>query len=82
MIGDKIASATIAGHLIECGTQVTGGISTEWLSIANPKAIEYPVVEMFPNGTFNIRGYALTINSVKEQLLYEIGDPNCYLSPM
>ncbi len=83
---DKIAGATIAGHLIECGTQVTGGVSTNWLEIPDAADIGFPFVEMDKNGAFVITkpthsGGAVTKETVKEQLLYEIGDPAHYLSP-
>lgn len=83
---DKIAGATIAGHLIECGTQVTGGVSTNWLGIPNPSQIGFPVVEVNSNGSFVITkpegtGGIVSEQTVKEQLLYEIGDPDQYLSP-
>jgi hypothetical protein len=83
---DKIASATIAGHLIECGSQVTGGMSTDWLAIEDPVNIGFPIVEMFKDGTFvitkpkNASGW-VNEQTVKEQLLYEISDPKAYLSP-
>ncbi len=83
---DNIASATIAGHLIECGTQITGGFSTNWLSIDSMTHPGYPVIEMYEDGSIivtkpdNTDG-AVTIETVKEQLLYEIGDPDNYLSP-
>ncbi len=51
---DKLAGATIAGHLIECGTQVTGGLSTNWLGIPNPAQIGFPVVEVSSDGSFVI----------------------------
>lgn len=83
---DKLASATIAGHLIECGAQVTGGISTNWLEIPDPTNIGYPVVEMHDDSSFVITkpantGGCVTEQTVKEQLLYEIGDPGNYISP-
>lgn len=83
---DKIAAGTVAGHLIECGTQVTGGTSTHWLDIPEKANIGFPIIEMNPDGTFIITkpersGGAVTIETVKEQLLYEIGDPARYLSP-
>lgn len=83
---DKLASATIAGHLIECGTQVTGGIWTNWLEIEDPVNIGFPVVEIEEDGTFTITkpentGGVVNVETVKEQLLYEIGDPGNYLSP-
>lgn len=83
---DCLAGATVAGHLIECGTQVTGGISTDWLTILNKAHIGFPVVEMFEDGTFVITkpettGGVVNEQTVKEQLLYEISDPSRYLSP-
>lgn len=83
---DKIAGSTIAGHLIECGTQVTGGISTNWLEIANPAEIGFPIAEVNEDGSCIITkalGTSGCVNeqTVKEQLLYEIGDPENYLSP-
>lgn len=83
---DKLAGATIAGHLIECGTQVTGGISTNWLDIPDPAHIGFPVVEMQSDGSFIVTkpkdtGGRVNFETVKEQLLYEIGDPSHYLSP-
>jgi len=83
---DKLAAATVAGHLIECGTQVTGGISTDWLTVPDPADMGYPVVEMSEDGTFVVTkpentGGRVSIQTVKEQLLYEIGDPDQYLSP-
>ncbi len=77
---DKIAAATVAGHLIECGPQLTGGIATHWLELPNPSAIEYPVVTINKSGEFKVSGHYATLKSVKEQLLYEIGDPGRYLS--
>lgn len=83
---DRMAQATVAGHLIECGTQVTGGIATDWLDLLQPEAIGFPIVEMSQDGTFIVTkgknaGGSVTIDHVKEQLLYEIGDPEAYLSP-
>ncbi len=83
---DRIAGATIAGHLIECGAQVTGGISTDWLSIPDPAHIGFPIVEVSSDGTCVVtkpRGTGGWVNArtVTEQLLYEIGDPDAYLSP-
>lgn len=83
---NRLAQATVAGHLIECGTQVTGGISTNWLDIPDRRNIGFPVVEMSPDGSFVITkaensGGCVNIQTVKEQLLYEIGDPDWYISP-
>lgn len=83
---NKIAGATVAGHLIECGTQVTGGISTNWMDISHPADIGFPIAEVNEDGSCIITKPAGTsgrVNeqTVKEQLLYEIGDPENYLSP-
>lgn len=83
---NKIAAATVAGHLLECGTQVTGGCSTDWLLIEHPEKIGYPIVELEEDGTFVITkpekaGGIVTKQTVTEQLLYEIGDPKKYISP-
>jgi hypothetical protein len=83
---DLIAGATIAGHLIECGTQATGGISTDWLEIDDPANIGFPIVEVSSDGSCVVTkpkrtGGVVNERTVKEQLLYEIGDPDNYLSP-
>lgn len=82
----RIAGATVAGHLIECGTQVTGGISTDWLALPNPENIGFPIAEMEKDGSFVITkpkstGGRVSEETVKEQLLYEILDPSNYKSP-
>jgi Acyclic terpene utilisation family protein AtuA len=82
---NPLAGATVAGHLIECGTQVTGGISTDWLNLPNTN-IGFPIVEVSANGSCivtkpNGTGGAVNEQTVKEQLLYELGDPANYLSP-
>jgi hypothetical protein len=83
---NQLAGATVAGHLIECGTQVTGGISTDWLSVPGPGDIGFPIVEVAEDGSCVVTkprgsGGHVTVATVKEQLVYEIGDPANYLSP-
>lgn len=82
----RIAGATVAGHLIECGTQVCGGFSTDWVDLPEVKAIGFPIAEVSSDGSCVITkpagtGGAVTVQTVKEQLLYEVGDPGNYLSP-
>jgi hypothetical protein len=81
-----LAGATVAGHLIECGTQVTGGISTDWLDVPDPTHMGFPVVEIAEDGSCIVTkpqgtGGCVTAMTAKEQLVYEIGDPDNYLSP-
>jgi len=84
---DKLAAGTVAGHIVECGAQVTGGnCQVDWQSIPNMAAIGYPIVEAEPDGTFVITkhgaaGGRVSVDSVKEQLLYELGDPRRYITP-
>jgi hypothetical protein len=84
---DKLAAGTIAGHTVECGAQCTGGnCQVDWQSIPDFAGIGYPIVEAEPDGTFIITkhkgtGGRVTVASVKEQLLYEMGDPHEYITP-
>lgn len=83
---NAIAGATVAGHLIECGTQVTGGFTTNWLDCPDIAHIGFPIAEIQADGSCIITkpagtGGVVNIQTVKEQLLYEIGDPAAYLSP-
>ncbi len=83
---NRLAGATVAGHLIECGTHVTGGISTDWLSVPDPTHMGFPIIEVDEQGDCIVTkpqrsGGRVTPETVKEQLVYEIGDPSHYLSP-
>jgi hypothetical protein len=84
---DRIAAGTIAGHIIECGAQSSGGnCQYEWQSIPEMANIGFPIVEATPNGEFVVTkhdgtGGRVNVQSVKEQLLYEMGDPHEYITP-
>ena len=83
---DKLASALLAGHLIECGTQSTGGNYTRWYEVPSYKEMGYPLVEGSSDGSFVLTkhpqtGGLVSERTAKEQILYEIGDPKAYQSP-
>ena len=83
---NKIASGTLAGHIIECGAQCTGGNHTNWNKIPDLTNVGYPIVEVQNNGNFIIKkspntGGRINKNTVTEQILYEMGNPKKYLSP-
>jgi len=84
---DRIAAGTIAGHIIECGGQCSGGnCQYDWQHIPDLANIGFPIVEAAPNGEFVVTKHAgtggrISIQSVKEQLLYEMGDPHAYITP-
>jgi hypothetical protein len=82
---DRLAGGTVAGHLIECGAQVTGGIYNDWLEMPDPAGIGYPIVEMAEDGSCVVTkpdgtGGVVNEMTVKEQLMYEIGDPAEYIT--
>jgi hypothetical protein len=84
---DKIAAGTIAGHIIECGAQASGGnCQYDWQNIPDLANVGFPIVEASPNGEFVVTkhsgtGGRVNVQSVKEQLLYEMGDPKSYITP-
>jgi hypothetical protein len=84
---DKLAAGTIAGHIIECGAQCSGGnCQFEWQSIPDLADVGFPIAEASSDGTFvitkhNGTGGRVNVPSIKEQLLYEMGDPHEYITP-
>ena len=84
---DKLSAGTIAGHILECGAQSSGGnFLGDWQSIPNMAEIGFPIAEAYPNGEVIITkhqstGGKVSFETVAEQLLYEIGDPKSYITP-
>lgn len=83
---DLLAAGSLAGHLLECGPQATGGNFTDWDSVPELAVPGYPIAEMRADGRFCIEkppetGGLVTRETVGEQMLYEIGDPSAYLLP-
>ncbi|MDP2209032.1 MAG: acyclic terpene utilization AtuA family protein [Bacteroidota bacterium] len=84
---DKLASGTVAGHILECGGQASGGnFSGDWRAVPDLAHIGFPIAEAYPTGEVIITkhentGGMVTVETVKEQLLYEIGNPSSYITP-
>ncbi len=84
---DRLAAGIVAGHIIECGAQCSGGnCMHEWRDIPDLANVGYPIAEAAPDGTFTITKHAgtggrVSVPTVTEQLVYEMGDPTSYITP-
>mgnify|MGYP000492394279 CR=1 FL=1 len=84
---DLLSAGTVAGHILECGGQASGGnLLADWRSVPDIDNIGFPIAEAYPNGEIIITkheslGGKVSIETVSEQLVYEIGDPKNYITP-
>jgi hypothetical protein len=81
---DRLAAGTLAGHLLECGAQITGGTFTDWRSVPRWEDIGFPIGECHADGTLIVTkpegsGGLVSVGTVAEQLLYEVSDPADYI---
>ena len=83
---DKLATGTLAGHILECGAQCSGGNYSDWANVPDLANIGYPIASLSDSTTFTISknpnsGGLINRFTIIEQVLYEMGNPNCYISP-
>lgn len=83
---DRLAGSVVGGHILECGAQSTGGNFTDWRSVKSFEDVGYPILIGKPDGSFTITKHArsgglVSPGTVKEQLVYEMGDPATYITP-
>jgi Acyclic terpene utilisation family protein AtuA len=83
---DRLAAASVAGHIIECGAQATGGLWCNWRNAPDLANVGYPIAQLEVDGSLTVRkpprsGGAINVETISEQVLYEVGDPAAYLTP-
>ena len=83
---DRLSAGTLAGHVLECGAQATGGLHTDWRDVPDWAHIGYPIAECAADGSFVVTkpagtGGLVSPATVAEQMLYEVGDPQAYIVP-
>ncbi len=81
-----LAMGSLAGHILECGPQATGGNFTDWQKVKDLDCIGYPIAEISPDGNFicgkpKATGGLVSVGTIAEQMVYEIGDPQAYILP-